>query len=79
MNKTARLAMFIGAALADLAGALTAPLVNVTPYMGHSIIVTAFIVIIAGGLGSLEGCCYRFGALCNRAYLCDDIHRSGHG
>ena len=55
MNKTARLAMFIGAALAGLAGALTAPLVNVTPYMGHSIIVTAFIVIIAGGLGSLEG------------------------
>ena len=25
------------------------------PYMGHSVIVTAFIVTIVGGLGSLEG------------------------
>jgi branched-chain amino acid transport system permease protein len=55
MNQTARMAMFIGAALAGVAGALTAPLVRTFPYMGHSVIVTAFIVIIVGGLGSLEG------------------------
>jgi len=55
MNQTARLAMFIGAALAGAAGALTAPLVRTYPYMGHSVIVTAFIVIIVGGMGSLEG------------------------
>lgn len=55
INRTARLAMFIGAALAGVAGALTAPLVSVTPHMGHSVIVTAFIVIIVGGVGSLEG------------------------
>ena len=55
LNQTARIAMFIGAALAGVAGALTAPLVRVQPYMGHSVIVTAFIVIIVGGLGSLEG------------------------
>ncbi len=55
MNNTARLAMFIGAALAGVAGALTAPLVSPTPYIGHSIIVTAFIIIIVGGIGSLEG------------------------
>ena len=55
MNQTARLAMFIGAALAGTAGALTAPLVRTYPYMGHSVIVTAFIVIIVGGMGSLEG------------------------
>ena len=55
MNQTARVAMFIGAALAGVAGALTAPLVNPTPYVGHSIIVTAFIIIIVGGVGSLEG------------------------
>jgi len=55
MNKTARLAMFIGAALAGIAGALTAPLVSPTPYMGHSVIVSAFIIIIVGGIGSLEG------------------------
>lgn len=55
MNQTARLAMCIGAALAGVAGALTAPLVRTFPYMGHSVIVAAFIVIIVGGIGSLEG------------------------
>ena len=47
--------MFIGAGLAGVAGALTAPLVRTFPYMGHSVIVTAFIIIIVGGIGSLEG------------------------
>lgn len=55
LNHTARIAMFIGTALAGVAGALTAPLVRTYPYMGHSVIVTAFIIIIVGGLGSLEG------------------------
>jgi len=55
VNATAKIAMFIGAGFAGLAGALSAPLVSVTPHMGHSIIVTAFIVIIVGGIGSLEG------------------------
>lgn len=55
INQTSRVAMFIGAALAGVAGALTAPLVSVNPHMGHSVIVTAFIVIIVGGIGSLEG------------------------
>jgi branched-chain amino acid transport system permease protein len=55
IDQTARLAMFIGAALAGVAGALTAPLVAPTPYMGHPVIVTAFIIIIVGGIGSLEG------------------------
>jgi len=55
MNRTARMAMFIGAALAGVAGALTAPLVRTAPNMGHSVIVTAFIIIIVGGIGSLEG------------------------
>jgi branched-chain amino acid transport system permease protein len=55
INQTARIAMCIGAALAGVAGALTAPLVRTYPYMGHSIIVTAFIIIIVGGIGSLEG------------------------
>jgi branched-chain amino acid transport system permease protein len=55
MNQAARLAMFIGAALAGVAGAMTAPLVRAYPFMGHSVIVTAFIIIIVGGIGSLEG------------------------
>ena len=55
LAKVSRMAMFIGAALAGVAGALTAPLVSPTPYMGHSVIVTAFIIIIVGGIGQLEG------------------------
>jgi branched-chain amino acid transport system permease protein len=55
INSTARLAMFIGAALAGVAGALTAPLVSPTPFMGDPVIITAFIIIIVGGIGSLEG------------------------
>ena len=55
LNRTAQLAMFIGAALAGVAGALTAPLVSPTPLMGHSVIVKAFIIIIVGGIGHLEG------------------------
>jgi branched-chain amino acid transport system permease protein len=55
INQTARIAMFIGAALAGIAGVLAAPLISVNPHMGHSVIVAAFIVIIVGGVGSLEG------------------------
>ncbi len=55
IRKTSMLAMFIGGALAGIAGALTAPLISVNPNMGHSVIVAAFIVIIVGGVGSLEG------------------------
>ena len=55
INRASLLAMFIATAMAGLAGALAAPLVRTYPYMGHSVIVTAFIVTIVGGLGSLEG------------------------
>ena len=53
--RASAIAMGVGAALAGVAGALTAPLVRTYPYMGHSVIVAAFIVIIVGGVGSLEG------------------------
>ena len=55
IRRTSMIAMFIGAALAGIAGILTAPLISVNPHMGHSVIVAAFIVIIVGGVGSLEG------------------------
>lgn len=55
INQVSRIAMFVGAGLAGVAGALTAPLVGPTPYMGHSVIVTAFIIIVVGGIGQLEG------------------------
>lgn len=55
LKRAARLAMLMGAGLAGVAGALTAPLVPPSPLMGHAVIVAAFIVIIVGGVGSLGG------------------------
>ncbi len=55
INKLALLAMGLGAGMAGAAGAIMAPLVRVYPYIGGPVIVTAFIVIIVGGIGSLEG------------------------
>lgn len=45
----------LGAALAALAGALTAPLVSVSYRMGEEVLIEAFIVVVVGGLGSLSG------------------------
>ncbi len=45
----------LGAVLAGLAGALVAPQVAVTPGMDAAIVVSAFIVAVVGGLGSVVG------------------------
>ncbi|GAB4269311.1 MAG: branched-chain amino acid ABC transporter permease [Deferrisomatales bacterium] len=55
INRVSMLAMGFGAASAGVAGALMAPLTRVEPYMGHPVIITAFIVTIVGGVGSLTG------------------------
>ncbi|MDR5652744.1 urea ABC transporter permease subunit UrtB [Ruixingdingia sedimenti] len=44
-----------GAALAGVAGALIAPLVNTTPSMGTYLVVDAFLVVVVGGVGSIAG------------------------
>ncbi len=54
-NRISTIAIGVGAALAGLAGGLIAPLGNINPHMGHNVIVTAFIVTIVGGVGSLSG------------------------
>ncbi len=54
-NKISIIAIGVGTALAGLAGGLIAPLTNINPHMGHNVIVTAFIVTIVGGVGSLSG------------------------
>ena len=54
-DRVSLLAIGVGAALAGLAGALLAPLTNINPHMGHNVIITAFIVTIVGGVGSLSG------------------------
>ena len=54
-NRISAIAIGIGAAMAGLAGALIAPIQNINPHMGHNVIITAFIVTIVGGVGSLSG------------------------
>lgn len=45
----------IGAVLAGLAGMLIAPITGASIGMGNDIIITAFVVIIVGGIGSMSG------------------------
>lgn len=45
----------IGAVLAGLAGMLVAPITEASIGMGNDIIITAFVVIIVGGIGSMKG------------------------
>lgn len=55
IKKITLLAMAIAGGYAGIAGALMAPIQPVTPYMGHDIIITAFIVVIVGGMESIAG------------------------
>jgi branched-chain amino acid transport system permease protein len=45
----------VGAMLAGLGGALTAPVIAVSPGIGVEVIVLSFAVVVVGGLGSLGG------------------------
>jgi branched-chain amino acid transport system permease protein len=55
IGRVSIIAMAISAGMAGLGGAMMAPLVIVDPHMGHTVIITAFIVMIVGGMGSLVG------------------------
>jgi branched-chain amino acid transport system permease protein len=55
INRTSMIAIGVSGALAGLAGALMAPMTSIHPHMGHNVIITAFIVTIVGGIGSLSG------------------------
>jgi len=48
-------AFALGGALAGLAGALTAPLRGVDPFMGEEALGIAFVVVVVGGIGSFTG------------------------
>jgi branched-chain amino acid transport system permease protein len=45
----------LGAMLAGLAGAMTGPLLSVQVGMGDRILITTFVVIVIGGIGSVRG------------------------
>jgi branched-chain amino acid transport system permease protein len=45
----------IGMALAAFAGAIAAPIASVTPGMGNQILIICFVVVVIGGIGSING------------------------
>jgi branched-chain amino acid transport system permease protein len=55
INRMTALAMLLSGGFAGVGGALMAPIIPVTPYMGHVYAVTAFIIVIVGGMASIEG------------------------
>lgn len=54
-ENTFTLGMFLASGLAGVAGALTAPVFSVGPFVGSEMILNSFIVIILGGVGSISG------------------------
>jgi len=44
-----------GVALAALAGVLSAPIIQVSPLMGSSVVIVVFAVVVIGGMGSILG------------------------
>lgn len=66
----------IGAVLAGLAGIMAGPLLSVRPGMGEQILILTFVVIVIGGLGSIQGAfigalVIGFADTLGRAYLAD--------
>ncbi len=55
VNVVYRATFALGAALAAAAGVLVAPTVNVFPDMGSVFVISAFLAVLVGGLGSLRG------------------------
>jgi branched-chain amino acid transport system permease protein len=55
VNRVYLVTFTVGAALAGLGGALTAPTISVSPGIGVEVIVLSFAVVVIGGLGSLGG------------------------
>jgi branched-chain amino acid transport system permease protein len=53
--RTSSLCMAIGCALAGAAGTLVAPIFSVNPFMGEDPLFKGFIIIVVGGLGSIQG------------------------
>jgi branched-subunit amino acid ABC-type transport system permease component len=48
-------AFILGCILAGIAGVIAGPLYTIDPIMGHEMLISSFVVIVIGGLGSLRG------------------------
>ncbi len=55
VDKYFSIVFIIGSALAALGGVLYAPISSIHPYMGLSILLLGFAVVIVGGMGNLKG------------------------
>lgn len=55
VDKYFSIVFMLGSALAALGGVLYAPISSVHPYMGLSILLLSFAVVIVGGMGNLKG------------------------
>lgn len=55
VNKYFSIVFILGSTLAVVGGILYAPISTAEPYMGYGILLTAFAVVIVGGLGNLTG------------------------
>jgi len=55
VDKYFSIVFVLGSALAALGGVLYAPISSIHPYMGLSILLLSFAVVIVGGMGNLKG------------------------
>lgn len=55
LSRITMIACGLSGGLAGIAGGLMAPVTRVEPYMGHPMIIAAFIITVVAGLGSLSG------------------------
>jgi branched-chain amino acid transport system permease protein len=55
VDKYFSLVFIMGSALAALGGVLYAPISSIHPYMGLSVLLLSFAVVIVGGMGNLRG------------------------
>lgn len=73
VNAVYRITFALGAALAAVAGVLVAPTVNVFPGMGTSFVVSGFLAVLVGGLGSLPGLIAAVTVLATSQYFISQI------
>lgn len=75
INRVSAMTLGLGSALAGLSGVLMSSEMTLTPYLGDPIMWKAFIIVIVGGLGSIEGTIVAsalFGFLDSAIYVLGD-------
>ena len=55
INLLYRLVFALGVALAAFAGMIAAPVASVFPGMGNQVLIVCFVVVVIGGIGSVQG------------------------